>query len=198
MVTKGDATRNLILEHASQVAARDGLEALSIGKLAQDLSLSKSGLFAHFGSKEALQVAILEFETERFIAEVLKPALAAARGVPRLEALFDRYAAWALARQKTGGCLFMSASFELDDRPGPARDKLVATERDWLETLAHAVRIASKEGHFAADADPELAAQELHGIQMAAHHMVRLLGDDEAIPRARRAFTRWLDGYRNP
>ena len=188
---KGAETRVAILEQGWKLAARDGLQAISIGDLALELGLSKSGLFAHFGSKESLQVAIMDHVTARFVSDVVRPALSAPRGVPRLRALFDTYLGWALSHGRAG-CLFMSASFEFDDRPGPVRERLVANQRDWLEMLAQAVRIAVTEKHFRADTDPELAAQEIYGIQMATHHVYRLLRDTEAIPRARRAFERWL------
>ena len=190
--SRGDTTRLSILDHATTVAARDGLDALSIGTLAQDLGLSKSGLFSHFGSKESLQVAILDYAAERFVARIVRPALLASRGLPRLLALFDGWMAWALGPRERQGCLFMAASFELDDKPGVVRDRLVASQRDWLDTLAQAVRIAVAEGHLRPDTDPILSAQELYGIQMAAHHVFRLIGDPEALPRAGRAFDRWL------
>ena len=119
---RGTRTREAILARAVAVASEQGLEGLSIGALADDLGMSKSGLFAHFRSKEGLQIAILEMAGARMVDEVVRPALAAPRGEPRVRALFDRWLAWEQSPSLPGGCPFMAASFELDDRPGPVRD----------------------------------------------------------------------------
>ncbi|HVK76757.1 MAG TPA: TetR/AcrR family transcriptional regulator [Kofleriaceae bacterium] len=185
MVTrKGDATRTAILDRATALARTVGLEGLTIGRLADDLTLSKSGLFAHFGSKEALQAAVVEHAREQFVARVLAPALKVARGEPRLRALLDRWAGW---DADEGGCIFMALAGELDDRPGPARDALAAALRDWIDSLATAVRIAIEEGHFRADVDPAQVAFELYGIMAAAHTTSRLVGDPRVGTRTRRA-----------
>ena len=148
---KGELTRQAILERATALASRSGLEGVSIGHLAEELGLSKSGLFAHFGSKEALQVEILRFAAERFVENVVRPALAQPRGEPRVRAIFERWIAWGRSQSVPGGCLFVAAASELDDRPGPARDELVRLQRDWLDSIAIAFRSGITEGHFRAD-----------------------------------------------
>src|SRR5688572_22009670 len=121
---KGDETRQAILDHATTLATRLGLQGLSIGRLAEDLELSKSGLFAHFRSKDALQAQVVEYAAGRFIERVIRPALAAPRGEPRVRAIFESWLAW--QRRGDGhGCFFVAAAGELDDHPCPARDVLV-------------------------------------------------------------------------
>lgn len=195
-MSKGAHTRERIIEHAYRVAARDGLEGLSIGSLASDLGLSKSGLFAHFGSKEVLQVEVLKAGVSQFEQFVIRPALAAPRGEPRIQALFERWLAWVEHTESTGGCLLVSASAELDDRPGPARDFLAATERQYMGVLAKAVRIAIEEGHFRPDVDPKQFAFEWKGVMLAHHEAVRLMRDPAAVSMARTALARLLASAR--
>ncbi len=185
---KGELTRQAILGRAVSLASEVGLDGLTIGRLADDLALSKSGLFAHFQSKEALQVQVLDAAAERFLEVVVRPALKAPRGEPRLRALFEYWLAWPQAVPQPGGCLFVAAAVELDDRPGPARDALVRMQRDWLDTLATAVRAAVTEGHFGPATDPEQFAFELYGIMLGCHHAARLLRDPRALTHARVAF----------
>ena len=187
---KGEQTRDAILERATVLASRLGLEGVSIGRLAGDLGLSKSGLFAHFKSKEELLVRTLEHAAERFTAMVVKPALAAGRGEPRVRALFERWLRWPQAVPQPGGCIFVAAAVELDDRPGPARDRLAQLQRDWLSVIATAVRGAKDQGHFREDLDPEQFAFETYGIALVCHHAMRLLRDPDAVARARGAFER--------
>lgn len=189
---KGEQTRDSILERATMLASQLGLEGVSIGRLAEDLGLSKSGLFAHFESKEELQVRTLERAAERFTEVVVKPALAAGRGEPRVRALFERWLRWPQAVPQPGGCLFVAAAIELDDRPGAPRDRLVQMQRDWLSVIATTVRGAKDQGHFREDVDPEQFAFEIYGIMLVCHHASRLLRDPEALARARRAFERLL------
>ncbi len=186
--SKGEQTREAILTHALGLATRVGFEGLTIGRLAEDLEMSKSGLFAHFRSKEALQLEILRMAGERMIETVVKPALAAPRGEPRVRALFERWLAWEQSPSLPGGCPFMAASFELDDRPGPVRDFVVQNLRDWMDTLAGAARIAIQEGHFRADLDCEQFAHDCQGIGLAFVHASRLMGDPKARARAQSAF----------
>jgi AcrR family transcriptional regulator len=197
-VSKGELTRNTILEHAAGLATQVGLEGLSIGKLASDLGLSKSGLFAHFQSKEALQIQVLEFALARFIDVVVRPALAAPRGEPRVRALFDCWMRWPKASNLQGGCFFVAAATELDDRPGPVRDVLVRAERDWFDVIANTVRAAIKDNAFGHGVDPEQFAQELHGILLGYHHSARLLEEPKAGARARKAFEALLERARRP
>lgn len=195
---KGELTRQAVVDRAVGLASSVGLEGLTIGRLADELELSKSGLFAHFGSKEALQVQVLERAAERFVDAVVKPALAAPRGEPRVRALFERWRVWPKAVPQPGGCLFVAASAELDDRPGPARDLLVRLQRDWLDTLAGAVRIAVSENHFRKQVDPQQFAFEMYALMLMGHLSTRLLRDAKGPERTRRAFEALLAAARNP
>jgi AcrR family transcriptional regulator len=155
--------------------------------------MSKSGLFAHFASKERLQVAVLEEAAARFVARVVAPALKSARGKARVVSLFEHWLAWEQQIDiMPGGCVFMAASAELDDQPGPARDQLVASQRDWQETIAQAVRIAKREGHFHARVDEAQFTFELYGIMSSFSYHQRLMRDDSAEKRAHKAFERLL------
>jgi AcrR family transcriptional regulator len=185
---KGELTRQTIVDRGVTLATRVGLGGLTIGRLADDLELSKSGLFAHFRSKEALQVQVLEAASARFVDTVIKPALAERRGEPRLRALFQRWLKWSTSNTMPGGCLFVAAAIELDDQPGAPRDRLVALQKDWLEVLAGAVRIAIEEGHFHQDVDPQQFAHDLYGVALAYHHAHRLLRDPRALERAESGF----------
>jgi len=197
-VRKGELTRQTILEKAASLASKVGLEGLTIGSLAEALDLSKSGLFAHFGSKEALQVQVIELAAGRFVDSVVKPALAAPRGEPRVRALFERWLDWPRLGELAGGCLFVALAAELDDRPGPARDRLVQTQRDWLDVIATCFRMGIAEGHFRSDADPDQFAHDLYGVMLGHHHATRLLGDRGAAQRARNAFEALLKAARKP
>jgi AcrR family transcriptional regulator len=196
--TKGEQTREAILVHALGLVTRIGLEGLTIGRLADDLKMSKSGLFAHFRSKEALQLEILRLAGARMIEAVVKPALVAPRGEPRVRALFERWLEWERSPSLPGGCPFISASFELDDRPGPVRDFVVQNLRDWLDTMAGAARIAVQEGHFRADLDCEQFAHDCQGIGLAFVHASRLMGDPKAHARATTAFDVLVRAARAP
>jgi len=195
-VGKGEATRESILRHAVGLASRVGLSGLSIGKLAQELDLSKSGLFSHFHSKEALQIQVLEYGADRFVESVVKPALAAPRGVPRVEALLDRWLSWSQSDPSSGGCFFVAMVTDLDDRPGPSRDLLVRLQRSWMDFLADLVRSVVREGQFRPDTDPEQFANDMYGVMLAYHHASRLLDDPEAEVRARRALAALVDARR--
>jgi AcrR family transcriptional regulator len=186
--TKGEQTRQAILAHALALASKVGCEGLTIGRLAQDLRLSKSGLFAHFQAKETLQVQVLQTAAERFVEEVVRPALKVARGERRVRALFERWLAWEGSPALPGGCPFVAAAAELDDRPGPARDFLVQSQRDWLDVLANTARTAVREGHFRADLDPDQFAHDLNALMLGYHHAARLMRDSRAAGRARTAF----------
>jgi AcrR family transcriptional regulator len=193
-------TRRDIVDRALALAADVGLENVTLGVLATDLDLSKSGLFAHFKSKEALQLSVLAEAIERFTAVIVRPALAAPRGEPRVVALFENKLAWITAgggvslpvapdgELPRGRCIFMALSQEYDDRPGPVRDAVVQSQRDWRATLAHAARIAVDEGHFRADLDVEQFAFEFLGICMTYQQTHKLLADDRAEGFARAAF----------
>jgi AcrR family transcriptional regulator len=195
---KGERTRDAILERALRLASEVGLEGVTIGRLASDLDLSKSGLFAHFASKDELQVKTLERAAARFGETVVRPALATARGEPRVRALFERWLRWPKLVPQPGGCVFVQAAVELDDRPGPARDLLVRLQREWLDVLAQAARTAQAEGHFRGDLDPDQLAFEIYGIMLVCHHQTRLLRDRRAEERARVAFERLVADARAP
>jgi AcrR family transcriptional regulator len=196
-MSKGTATRQAVLEEAARVASRVGLGGLTIGSLAASTQLSKSGLFAHFHSKEALQLQLLAHTRDRFIQLVVRPALAAPRGEPRMRELFARWLTWD-TEALPGGCLFIAASAELGDQPGPVRDRLAQDQRDWLDTIAQVFQTGIAEGHFRPDADPEQFAHDLHGTMLAYHHASRLLGDPDAAARASRAFEALLLAARPP
>jgi AcrR family transcriptional regulator len=193
---KGEATRTAILERAVGVATRTGLEGLTIGRLATELGLSKSGLFAHFRSKEALQIQVLDAAAERFVEVVVKPAVRQPRGEPRVAALFDRWLAWTKSNSRPGGCLFVAAAAELDDRPGPVRERLVALQKGWLEMIGIVFRAGVAEGRFRADADPDQFAHDLYSVMLGYHHAWRLMRDPKAEEWARSAFERLLSSVR--
>ena len=192
--SKGPATRGRIVEAALRVASVDGLEGISLGRVASDVGMSKSGLFAHFASKEQLQIDVIEAASARFADVVVAPALAQPRGEPRLRALFERWLGW--ERELPGGCVFMHAIVELDDHPGPARDALVASQRQWLATIARAVRLAITEGHFRTDVDAEQFAFQAYGLVLGFYHARRLLQSPDAESRVRRAFDEMVVGAR--
>jgi AcrR family transcriptional regulator len=191
-MAKGAETRGNILEQALSLATQVGLEGVTIGKLAEHVGMSKSGLFAHFSSKDNLGVAILDEARDRFVRLVVAPALREKRGEPRVRALIERWAAWAKADFMPGGCIFVTASVELDDKPGPARDRLVESQRDWLSTLSQAVRIAVEEGHFRPDLDPEQVAYALLTSAYGYHIISRLLGGAQHEKRFRAELERIL------
>lgn len=187
-MSKGTITRSRIVETALRAASVDGIEGITLGKVAADVGMSKSGLFAHFDSKEALQVDVLNAAAEKFTQVVVAPALTAPRGEPRLRALFEHWLQWEQHESLPGGCVFMHAVAELDDRPGPVRDALVRQQTMWLDTLAKAVRLTIDAGHFRPDVDPSLFAFQLYGIVVAYYHASRLFRDPAAKEHAERAF----------
>jgi AcrR family transcriptional regulator len=192
-MAKGPQTRERILDTAFRLAARDGLEGLSLAGLAGELRLSKSGLFAHFGSKEELQLEMLRVASERFTEKVLLPAFKQSRGLPRIRALFENWRRWAIDPSLPGGCVFVAAAAELDDRDGPVRAYVVSQQRALLQAIARAARLCMEVGHFRRDLDPEQFAFEFLGIYLAFHHSYRLLRDPRTEQRARRAYLRLVD-----
>lgn len=187
-MSKGTHTREAIVQEAMRTASQIGLEGLSIGQLAGQLGLSKSGLFAHFKSKENLQIQVLEGSAQLFIQRVVLPALDEPRGEPRVRALFENWLGWASRPALPGGCIFVGAATEFDDRPGPVRAHLVSTQRDWVATLGRAARIAQDEGHFRADLDAEQFAYHIYSLLLGGHLYNRLLEDGRALERARAGF----------
>lgn len=192
---KGEATRTAILDDAIDIASKVGFGALTIGMLAEQSEMSKSGLFAHFKSKEQLQLQTLERARERFVDVAIRPALTAPRGETRVRALFEHWLRWA-TDTLSGGCLFVGASAELDDQPGPLRDALVRNEQDWLDIIAQVAQTAVSEGEFKPDTDVVQVAFDLHGITLAFHHASRLMHDPRATERTRRAFENLLAAVR--
>ena len=183
-----------MLDQAVDIARRVGLSGLTIGSLAEQAQLSKSGLFGHFHSKEALQLQVLEHARARFEEAVARPTLRAPRGEPRVRELFDRWLRW---DSLPGGCPFVAAATEFDDQPGAVRDQLVRDERDLFDMIATVFRTGIAEGHLRSDADPDQFAQDFYGVILACHHAVRLLGDGQAETRARRAFEALLADARS-
>ena len=192
---KGDDTKVVILDEASELASKVGLGGLTIGTLATATELSKSGLYAHFASKEALQVEVLRHARDLFTDVVIRATVREPRGEPRLMAFFDHWLLWQSGRF-AGGCIFVDAASEFDDQEGPVRDELVRAERDKFDSIAMVVGTAISEGHFRPDVDPAQFAYELEGILLAHHHARRLMRDPAADDRARRAFQRLVESCR--
>jgi AcrR family transcriptional regulator len=189
-MSKGQETRATILDEAANLASINGLNGLTIGTLAAHTGMSKSGLFRHFGSKEGLQVATLKAGVDRFTATVIRPALRAQRGAARVQAVFDRWLEWGTERGFAGGCLFIPASFELDDQPGPARDYLATTQQQWLDLLATTARTAIETGDFRPDLDCDQFAHEFNTILLGFNQAHRLMRNAKAADLARRHFER--------
>lgn len=186
-MSKGEETKQTIVDQALELVSTVGLDKLTIGALANATGMSKSGLFAHFKSKEQLQLRVLEEARERFVDVVVRPALKEPRGEARLRAIFERTMnEWEEALP--GGCVFHAVAAELDDQPGPARDYLVEIQRAQREMLARATRMAIDTGELRADLDVDQFVFELVSITGAFHHFGRLLGDPNATRYARRAF----------
>lgn len=186
-MNKGEQTRQAILGEAARVASRVGLSGLTIGNLAEQAGLSKSGLFAHFKSKESLQSEILAYASEQFIDHVMRPALSAPRGEPRMRQLFESWIKWCAGNVLPGGCLFFAAAAELDDQPGPVRDKLVRDQQDLIDAIVQIFSTGIAEGHFRKDADAEQFAHDLHGIMLGYSYAFRLMRDPAAEKRTRRS-----------
>jgi AcrR family transcriptional regulator len=193
VLARGEATKKAILEHATGLARVVGLKALTIGTLAGVTGLSKSGLFAHFGSKEALQVEVVQAEAQNFLVDVVMPALRQPRGEPRIRAMFEGFLQWA---QREGGCFFTMASAELDDDPVPARHTLAQAQRDWIDTVATAAQIAIAEGHFRGDLDVRQFAYHFESLLLGYHHFLRLLNDADTAELSRSAFESLLAASR--
>ena len=193
---KGESTRRSILDRAVDIASLEGLEGLTIGRLADDLRMSKSGLFAHFGSKEELQLATIREAGERFIDQVLRPALRAARGYPRLMAICRAWLDYVRRRVFPGGCFFAAASFEFDGRPGPVREAIVQAMDAWVAALERAIRLAKEEGHIDPGIDPAQLAFELNSLFFGANFASLLHNDADALRRAESAIEARLESVR--
>jgi len=194
---KGQQTKQAIVDAALGLATQIGLEGLSIGTLAEAIKMSKSGVFAHFGSREELQISVIREYYTRFFDEVFSPAMGQARGLARLRALFANWMK-RVAVELQSGCIFISGAVEFDDRPGPVRDALSSSVRTWLAALYRAVVQAKTEGQLRADADEEQMAFEIHGLILALHYEARFLEKPGAIARANTGFENILLRYGNP
>jgi AcrR family transcriptional regulator len=193
---KGAETRDRIVESAMRLASSEGFEGLTLGTLSSELGLSKSGLFAHFGSKDELQLQVLRAAVERFNETVVRPSLKASRGEPRIRAFFENWLAWSNDPAMPGGCILVTASIEFDDRPGAQRDFLAAAYQERMSFLAKAARLAIEAGHFRPDLDREQFAFDIDCIALGYHSSHRLLRDPKAGARARYAFERLLAASR--
>jgi AcrR family transcriptional regulator len=182
---RGLRTREAILATAVNISSVHGLEGLTVGSLAAQLRMSKSGLFAHFGSKEDLQLATIEVARQIFIDKVTRPAIAAPKGMPRLWGLINQWLVLVEKRVFSGGCFFSAASFEFDSKRGVVHDRIAAIMREWMDVLIRAVQRAQKAGHIGAKVNPTRLAFEIHGIAMGAHWAHQLLDDKQAYSRAR-------------
>ena len=191
---KGAATREAIIDRAYCIACSAGLDGLSIGPLAQAVGMSKSGVFAHFGSREGLQLAVLESAGQRFGRYVLTPALEAPRGLPRLRTIVERWFDW-VRHSNEGGCLYLAAVSEFDDRPGAIRDALLQLEARWRDALARAIELAIGSGELRADCDSRQLAFEIYGLALIVHHDAGLFGYEGAQARGLRAFERLVRSY---
>jgi AcrR family transcriptional regulator len=180
----GRASRERILVTAAQLATVEGIDGLSIGRLAEHIGMSKSGLFAHFGSKEELQLAAIETAEEIFVADVVAPAMAEQPGLGRLEALCERFLSHVGRRVFPGGCFFASVAAELDTRPGPVRERVVTVARGWLDLLCSSVADAQERGQLDATLAPRQLGFELDAF-LALGNALFLLDGDEALERAR-------------
>ena len=182
---KGQRTREGILRAAVDLASIEGLEGLTIGRLADDLKMSKSGLFAHFGSKEDLQLATVEMARQIFVEHVVRPALNQPLGMPRLWALCDLWLGHVEKKVFAGGCFFTAASFEFDSRPGAVRNSIVDAMQTWLSTLTRAIEEAKKAGHMKSDINATRFALEIYSMAVGAHWAFQLLDQNKALSSAR-------------
>ncbi|WP_326541586.1 TetR/AcrR family transcriptional regulator [Pseudorhodoferax sp.] len=197
LLPKGRQTKAAIVDAALSLASQMGLEGLSIGAVAELTQMSKSGVFAHFGSREELQISVIREYYQRFEDEVFYPALQIERGLPRLRALFANWMQ-RVAVEIQSGCIFISGAAEFDDRPGPVRDALVGSVKSWLAALDRAVALAKQEGDLRADADARQMAFEIHGLILALHYEERFLNNPGSIHRAEAGFEHILARYGNP
>jgi AcrR family transcriptional regulator len=194
--TKGQRTRNSILETAAALATEEGLEPLSIGRLAEETGMSKSGLFAHFGSKEELQLATVEYAATLFVAEVIEPARSAPRGLARIWALCDHMIGYSERQVFPGGCFFAATSFEFNNRPGPVRDRIEEMIRSWLSYLEHAVEQAQEAGELDPNASAREVAFQLDAFAQASNAQYQLFRDPQVFDDARRAIQERLESLR--
>ena len=192
-------TRALILETALKIAGRDGIEGLTIGELAKAVGMSKSGLFAHFGGRDQLQLAVLDLALNRFVDIVLRPAFKARRGEPRIVAVFDNWVDHLNDRSALpGSTVLIGASTEFDDRPGAIRDFIQKAQRDLIANIEKAARMAVEEGHFSKNLDVELFAWSMYSFVLGYHHFKHMLEDPKAEAHLKRAFKGLIEFAKTP
>ncbi len=194
LLHKGQQTKAAIVDAALRQATQVGLEGLSIGAVAEIMHMSKSGVFAHFGSREELQISVVREYFAQFEQEVFYPALVLPRGLPRVEALFANWMK-RVAVEIQSGCIFISGAVEFDDRPGPVRDALASSVKTWLAAMHRAVLQAQEEGHLGAHADSAQMAFEIHGLILALHYEARFLKNPGSLERANTGFAHILARY---
>ena len=193
-VHKGQQTKQAIVDAALGLSTQIGLEGLSIGALAEVMHMSKSGVFAHFGSREELQISVIREYFSRFEQEIFAPAMLQTKGLPRLRALFDNWMK-RVAVELQSGCIFISGAVEFDDRPGTVRDALASSVNTWLKAVYRAVVQAKQCGHLLDDADEQQIAFEIHGLILALHYEARFLKNPVSIQRANQGFENILRLY---
>jgi AcrR family transcriptional regulator len=194
---KGELTRAAILDVALDLASRDGLEGLTIGLLADKMNMSKSGVFAHFGSREDLQLEVLKLYHRRFEEEVFFPSVQESRGIARLKSMFARWVK-RVSIEIASGCIYISGAVEYDDRPGPIREELVSMVQAWQHALLRCVQQAIECGDLKPDTDAEQMVYEMYGLILALHHDARFLRMPGSVDRARIGFDRLIENYQNP
>ncbi len=194
---KGQQTRSAIVEAALGLASHVGLEGLSIGAVAELMQMSKSGVFAHFGSREELQISVVREYHQHFEEEVFFPAVAGPRGLPRLRAMFANWMK-RTSIEIEAGCIYISGAVEFDDRPGPVRDALASSVKTWLSAMNRAVVLAKKEGHLRADTDEQQLTFEIHGLILALHYEARFLKTPGSVERALAGFERIVKEHQTP
>jgi AcrR family transcriptional regulator len=193
---KGELTRAAILDMALTLASRDGLEGLTIGLLADRMNMSKSGVFAHFGSREDLQSEVLKLYHYHFEQEVFYPSLKDPRGLPRLQSMYGRWVK-RVSMEIDSGCIYISGAAEYDDRPGLIREELVEMVHIWQGALLRSVMQSIETGHLKPDTDARQLVFEMYGLVLALHHDARFLRVPGSVTRAQRGFERLIESYRN-
>ncbi len=189
-------TRAAILDVALDLASRDGLEGLTIGLLADKMNMSKSGVFAHFGSREDLQLEVLKLYHRRFEQEVFYPSIKEARGLPRLRAMFAHWVK-RVSIEIASGCIYISGAVEYDDRPGLIREELVSMVGAWQSALLRAAQQAIECGHLKADTDAQQLVYEMYGLILAVHHDARFLRIPGSVERASVGFNRLIENHQS-
>lgn len=193
-MVKGKDTKITIIETGLEMASQLGLECVTIGNLSKEMEMSKSGLFAHFQSKENLQIDILNYAAEDFRQYVILPALKIKRGIARIRYLVERWIEW--GEKLTGGCIFVSAGMEYSDRPGKVREALLKQQEEWIDSLSKIAQSAIKAGDFREDIDCGQFAFDLYSLLLGFHYYYKLLNDNKTKQRQQVAFEKLLDTYR--